>query len=162
MKTIKYKKFLEMQNDISIDNLIQIEYNYGELKTIISYIPLDYITSLEEFVCMVWKKDFYEDDKFSYSLQEKERGVINKEDLPIDDDFLIDIKCVYLKKTLKNYLTKSDYEKLDIDFESINDCYFLYSSKEYILSDDGTIPYDSSFIFKDKNRVYMVENCVDC
>ena len=162
MKTIKYEKFLEIQNNISIDNLIQIHYDYGELNTIISYISLEYITSLEEFICMVWKKDFYQDDKFDYALQENEKGVIKEEDLPIDDDFLIDVKCMHLKEALKNYLKKSDYEKLDIDFESIYDCYFLSSNKDYILNDYKSILYESSFIFKDEKRIYMVEHCIDC
>ena len=162
MKTIKYEKFLEIQNNISIDNLIQIHYDYGELNTIISYISLEYITSLEEFICMVWKKDFYQDDKFDHALQEKEKGVIKEEDLPTDDDFLLDIKCRSIKQALKTYLKKSDNEKLSINFETINDCYLLSSNRHYSFDNYSYIPYELSFIFKDEKRIYMIENCIDC
>ena len=63
MKTVKYKNFLILQHYISIENILQIEYDYEGLKTTFSSIFLNEVMSLEEFVCMVWKKDFYESDK---------------------------------------------------------------------------------------------------
>lgn len=161
MKTIKYKKFLIIQNHISIDHLTQIYYDYEALHTTVSYASLEHIESLEEFICMVWKKDFYEDDKFDYTLQKEQKGLIKAEDLPIENGFLIDINCTCIEYILKTYLRKLDVEKLDINYEAINNCFLLSSNKNDNLY-DGNIPFGLSFIFKDEHKIYMIENCIDC
>lgn len=162
MKKISYEKVFKIQNQISIDNLIQIHYSYGELNTIISHAPLEDINNLEEFICMIWKKDFYEDDKFDYTLHNKEKGLIKLEDLPSNNDFLIDIRCTSIKQVLKTYLRGSDNEKLNLNFKAINNCAILSSNKDYNFYKNQNIPYGLTFIFKDEKKIYMLENCIDC
>jgi len=150
-----------MQSKLRVNKVDLNIYDYKGMITTISSITLDNYRDMEQFICMVWKKNFYEEDKFDYSLKDEEKGLIIKEDLPKNNDYLISINGITIKEVIKVYLRKKDI-KLNIDFETIYDSYILTSNKNYSLESLTYIPYGLNFIFKDKNKIYMIENCIDC
>ena len=151
-----------MQYQLDANDIDLTVFDYGEIITKLSSMPLDYFMNIENFICMVWQKDFYEDDKFDYSRKNIHTGLIAKEDIPKYNDYLISFDAKMLEKILKIYLRKEDIDKLNIDFCTIYDCYVLNKNKNYTLNESIQISYALEIIFKDNTKIFMLENCIDC
>ncbi len=169
IKIINYKKFLDIQKVVSIEHIEQIKFDYRDLKVTVSCMLIKEAEALtlEEFICTVWKKDFYECDKsyyskFNNSKDNAEMGLITPDDVSQKNDYLISIESKDIKYILNKFIDKDDMKKLKIEFESINSCYVLSSNKSYIIDDCIDSVEGLSVIFYDNKKIYMVEFCVDC
>ncbi len=169
INTINYKKFLDIQKVVSIEHIEQIKFGYRDLKVTVSCMPIKEAEALtlEEFICIVWKKDFYECDKSYYSKFDNSKdnakmGLITLSDVSQNNDYLISIEPKDIKHILNKFIDKDDIKKLKIEFESINNCYVLSSNKNYIIDDYIDAVEGLSVIFYDNKKIYMVEFCLDC